>query len=85
MPLSETSSFTSYSANEFGSTQQRQLAGVYRALDAKGCLVMLSNSDTRFVHDLYNGFRIEIVEARAINSAPNRRGPITEVVVLNYG
>lgn len=85
VPLNSTSSFTEYSADSFTARDQEELAYVYRKLDEMGCLVMLSNSDTKFVKDLYNGFRIKKVEARrAINSKPARRGAINEVIVMNY-
>ena len=84
-PLSQTASFTSYSADSFGPEDQRRLADVFAALATKGCRVMLSNSDTEFVRELYRDFRIETVTARrAINSAGGKRGPITEVVVLSF-
>jgi len=83
-PLSATASFTSYAADDFGPDDQRRLAEVFAALDSQGCRVMLSNSDTPFVRDLYPSFRIETVCARrAINSASGKRGPVSEVVVLN--
>lgn len=83
-PLSSTASFTSYAADDFGPDDQRRLADVFAALASQGCRVMLSNSDTDFVRDLYRSYRIETVCARrAINSASDKRGPISEVVVLN--
>ncbi len=85
VPLSATASFTSYAAASFGEVEQRRLAEVFAALDRQGCRVMLSNSDTPLVRQLYRAFRIETVSARrAINSASARRGAISEVVVLNY-
>jgi cob(I)alamin adenosyltransferase len=46
---------------------------------------MLSNSDTPLVRQLYAGFRIQDVSARRmINSDGQKRGPVSEVVVLNY-
>lgn len=85
VPLSSTSNFTEYSADSFSLEDQKRLAEVYRQLHDQGCLVMLSNSDTELVRDLYKGFNIRKVEARrAINSKPGRRGAIHEVVVLNY-
>jgi DNA adenine methylase len=84
-PLTKTASFTSYTENPFGEEQQRELAQVFRALDRKGCQVMLSNSWTPFILDLYRGFHcIEVQAARAINSQASGRGKIREVVVLNY-
>jgi DNA adenine methylase len=54
-------------------------------LTEKGCLCMLSNSHTPFVLELYEDYRIEVVYARrAVNSNPEKRGDLKEVVVLNY-
>jgi len=91
-PISKTSSFTSYAVNgdrsTFGGEDQAELAEIYRKLAAKGCLVMLSNSDTAFVRRLYRdqpGVAIRTVSARrSINSRSDRRGRIREIVVLNY-
>jgi DNA adenine methylase len=84
-PLSSTSSFTSYTKGDFGPKDQEELAEVYRDLGARGCQVMLSNSDTSFVRHLYRGFEVRTVSAlRTINSKGHKRGKISEVVVLNY-
>jgi len=83
-PRSSTSYFTSYTRESFGETDQRELAEVYRALDKKGCLLMLSNSDTPLVRELYKDFCLREVSARRlINSKADKRGPILELVVLN--
>jgi len=72
-------------AAAFGEEDQRELAGVVTELSEKGAFVMLSNSDTPFVRELYGKFRIETVTARrAVNSDANGRGNIQEVVALNY-
>ena len=85
VPLSQTAHFTAYYAEGFGEQEQRALAETFRRLAERGCLLMLSNSDTPLVRDLYCAFRIETVQAtRRINSRAERRGPIGEVVVLNY-
>jgi DNA adenine methylase len=84
-PLSKTANFTSYTAGAFDDDDQRQLAQVFAALTEIGCRCMLSNSHTPFILDLYRAFRVEIVQAgRAINSKASRRGPVDEVLVLNY-
>lgn len=84
-PLTKTASFTSYTEVPFGEEQQRELAQVFCQLDRQGCRVMLSNSWTPFILDLYRGFNlIEVRAARAINSKASGRGKISEVVVLNY-
>lgn len=84
-PLSKTSSFTSYTADSFDEEDQRELTRVVMELSEKGAFVMLSNSDTPLIRELYGDFRIETVRARrAVNSNANGRGSIQEVVVLNY-
>lgn len=84
-PLNRTSNFTSYTKNDFLENEQKRLAATFKEFDEKGCLVMLSNSDTKFIKDLYKNFRIEKVKAnRFINSNSEKRGAITELVILNY-
>lgn len=84
-PLTKTANFTSYTQDTFGEDQQKELAEVYSALDRQGCDVMLSNSWTPFVLDLYKHFDCrEVQAARAINSNRERRGKISELVVINY-
>jgi DNA adenine methylase len=84
-PLSATSSFTSYTSKCFGELDQKRLAEVFAELDRRGCKVMLSNSDNEFVRELYKQFRLETVYAnRAINCRADRRGRISELLVLNY-
>ncbi|HWM86889.1 MAG TPA: DNA adenine methylase [Kofleriaceae bacterium] len=81
-PLSVTAHFTSYTSASFGADDQRQLADVARALVRRGCHVIVSNSDTAFVRDLYRDFRIETVDcARAINSKASARGPLRELLI----
>ncbi|MDD3492274.1 MAG: DNA adenine methylase [Candidatus Thermoplasmatota archaeon] len=84
-PLSATSSFTSYQKDAFLDKQQKQLAQVFRDADKRGCLVMLSNSDTDFIRDLYGGYDIQVVKAkRMINCKAEGRGAINELVIRNY-
>lgn len=84
-PLSKTSSFTGYTKSGFDENEQRRLAEVYRGLDKKGCKVMLSNSETRLIEQLYQDYRIEKVSAgRAISCQGSGRGKISEFVILNY-
>lgn len=84
-PLSKTSSFTSYTADKFGEEEQKQLADAYRELADRGCFVMLSNSGTPLIRELYKDFSVhEIQASRAINSKADGRGKITELLVINY-
>jgi DNA adenine methylase len=83
-PLSTTASFTSYAKEEFGEGEQRELHAVFAEAARRGVRVMLSNSDTRFIRNLYGDFPIHTVQARrAINSDGSKRGNVNEVVVSN--
>jgi len=47
--------------------------------------VLLSNSSTAFIRDLYRDYEIVTVQAkRAINSDADGRGTVDEVLVRNY-
>ena len=87
-PVSKTASFTSYTAGSFLEKEQIELRDAFVELHKRGCFVMLSNSDTPFINELYadiSDVTIHKVSAgRAINSNASGRGKITEVVVTNY-
>ena len=82
-PLNDTS-FEAYTKEGFLEEDHRRLASLFRKLDSRGCLLMLTNHDTPLIRELYKGYRIDVVEVvRAINSdASKRRG--TEVIITNY-
>lgn len=84
-PISETSNFTSYTKDGFGKKHQEQLAECARDLRQRGVSVMLSNNDTPFIRELYEGFCIDNVKcARAINSKGDKRGAVDEVIITTY-
>ncbi len=84
-PISATSDFTAYSRGAFTADDQTQLAQVFAELANRGVQVMLSNSDCPFIRDLYQNFNIYSIQAaRAINSNPQKRGKITEVLVTSW-
>jgi DNA adenine methylase len=85
VPLSPTSDFTAYVPGGFGEAQQKKLAGVFAKLARRGVQVMLSNSETPFVRELYAAYHVEVVHAsRSVNSNAARRGKLHEVVVRSY-
>jgi DNA adenine methylase len=91
-PLSKTSSFVSYSKGDFNDENQADLASFTKVLDSKEVKFLLSNSDPKntipdddFFDALYYGFEIERVFAsRSINSDPEKRGKISELLIRNY-
>lgn len=83
-PLNETSSFTSYSEFDFLENEQFELFEVFDRLSDKGVNVMHSNSDTRFIKDLYKSYDIQqILANRFINSKSSGREKISEVLIKN--
>ncbi|KLU63088.1 modification methylase DpnIIA [Peptococcaceae bacterium CEB3] len=84
-PISDSASFTAYNSGGFSREEQVRLKKFFDALTAKGCCVLLSNSATPFVVDLYAEYEPDVVEAnRAINSNATRRGKVPEILVSNY-
>lgn len=87
-PINTTSSFTSYTAEGFLEKEQTELRDTFVKLHERGCFVMLSNSDTLLINELYSGLEgitiNKITAGRAINSKGSGRGKITEVLVTNY-
>lgn len=84
-PISDTSSFTGYNLDKFGKEEQCRLKHVYDKLTEKGCKVMLSNSATEFIRNLYATYKIITIPAsRNINSVATGRGRIDELLILNY-
>ncbi|MFX1447628.1 MAG: DNA adenine methylase [Promethearchaeota archaeon] len=83
-PLSDTALFTSYTKNSFNRSSQIKLFEVFEELDKRGCKIILSNSYSEFILDLYKDFRIVTLKAkRNINSNSHKRGLINEVLILN--
>ncbi|MEE2961800.1 MAG: DNA adenine methylase [Myxococcota bacterium] len=81
-PVSKTASFTNYTQFGFGEEHQARLAKLFGRLANRGVHVVLSNSDTPLIRELYKDFKIDKIYARrAINSRADRRGPIGEVLV----
>lgn len=92
-PISQTSSFTSYSKFDFGDGEQVRLGSYFTKLDKKyGAKLMLSNSDPtnnnpddKFFINLFSNFQIHKVSAnRMINCNGAKRGHVNELLITNY-
>ena len=84
-PLSPTSNFTAYSRYSFSEDDQIRLKEVFAELAGRDVKVMLSNSDSQFIRELYREFNIHSISAsRLINSNAMKRGKITEVLITSY-
>ena len=86
-PVSNTAYFTDYDVKGFNQEEQQRLKEVFDDLTKRGCFVMMSNSDTKFIRNLYEeyqpGFK-EVTATRNINSNGLKRGRVDELVVINY-
>ena len=86
-PVSITSNFTSYTNNRFTNTDQEELAEIFKKLTDRGCQVLLSNSDSEYIRQLYSEFKENIIAVtvqRAINSKASKRKDHTELIIRNY-
>ena len=88
----DTSSFNDYTKETFNDDAQIRLKEYCDRINEAGFHFMLSNSDCKgknendnFFDVLYQAYQIERVWAsRSINSNPNKRGKLTEILVHNY-
>jgi DNA adenine methylase len=84
-PVSRTSNFTGYTKEDFSEKDQKRLATKFKELDDRGCFIMLSNSCTDAIFELYQEFNIHTVQAtRMINCKAEGRGKIKELLITNY-
>lgn len=86
-PVSNTASFTGYYLDGFNKEEQKRLKEVFDNLDEKGCYLMLSNSRTDFILELYGKYREKfqnVTASRNINSQACKRGKVNEILILNY-
>lgn len=90
-PLSATSSFNSYTKEDFNDLEQIRLRDFCEKIDLLGYNFILSNSDVKgknpndnFFDDLYKQFSIKRVFAtRMVNANAEKRGKLTELLITN--
>lgn len=81
-PITETSSFTEY-IGPFGSKDQVRLFEYFKELDDKGVYVILSNSTSEFILELYKDYEIKTVyRSGTVNSDKTKRGSVPEVIII---
>lgn len=86
VPLNKTSSFTSYTKEGFKDCDQRRIKDIIDSLDDRGVYVLMSNSSSDDVFDLYSpDYNVETVKvARKVNSKAHKRNKIDEFLIKNY-
>ena len=86
-PVSTTANFTSYTNKNFSFDDLNRLAELCNNLDAKGCKVLLSNSDSDDVSELFSKkpWKVSKIQAnRSINSDSKKRTGHFELLIKNY-
>ena len=86
-PVSDTANFTSYTNKDFTYDDLSRLANLCMKLDAKGCNVLLSNSNSKEVADMFSEkpWKISKIQAnRSINSNSKKRTGHFELLIKNY-
>lgn len=85
IPLSTTSSFSSYAKENFSEFDQRRLAQTINDLTKRGVKVIVSNSDTPLSREIYRSLNLFSISAnRSISAAGSSRGRVQELLGVNY-
>ena len=83
VPLSDTAKFTSYSTNKFGQAEQEKLALSAQKLAQRGIPVVISNHDTPFTRQAYNGAIIKAFDVRRFISCDGaNRNKASELLAI---
>lgn len=91
-PISDTASFTAYTANLFDDNAQIELAKFVDLINNRGAKIVVSNSDPKnsnieddFFDNIYSFYNIKRVNAtRMINCNSEARGKIKELIISNF-
>ena len=84
-PLNPTS-FESYTKEGFDIESHKRLAALYDELTIRGCYCMLTNHNTKLIHELYGnkGYKIDIVDVKRMINSDAKNRIAKEVIICNY-
>lgn len=83
VPLSKTSNFTSYAAGGFSAEDQKRLARAARDAAERGAVVLISNHDTPFTREIYQGADFcSFLVQRYISADGENREKAKEIMAL---
>jgi DNA adenine methylase len=83
-PTTKTAYFHDYTKEEFGYLEQVTLAKEFSRLSNIGCTVLLSNSSSSFISDLYQNYNIMTISTiRQINCDASKRLQHQELIITN--
>ena len=86
-PLPGQPSFVGYTEESFPDSSLRRLVRLCDSLSERGVQIMVSNSATEKVRNLFSDERYHIVTVqakRSVNSKADQRGEIDEFIITNY-
>lgn len=86
-PISKTSNFVGYTKQGFSASDQNRVFEFFSEAARRGACVLLSNSDTPEIREMYEGagFIVENVPARrSVSSKSDDRAGVSEIIVRNY-
>lgn len=80
-PLSKTANFTSYVGQRFTQEDQKKLAHYAQKLAKKGAIIVISNHDTAFIREIYQGAQLHTINVtRSISCRGHSRQKAAEVI-----
>ena len=83
VPISATSSFTTYAKENFKLEAQNALADEANKAKANGIRVVISNSDQSITREMYKNSEIESIDVmRSISSKGSTRGKVKELIAI---
>jgi DNA adenine methylase len=84
-PLSNSSSFVSYTKDGFSRDDQVKLKKFVDELTENGVSVMISNNWTDFIVDLWKDYNCQKIDVkRSIAGDAEARGMVNEILIMNY-
>ena len=78
------SDFNRYTRNQFRASDHFRLAALCRELDSRGVRWAVSNSNTDFVRELFEGYNLILIDNRREINLDSRNRNITELLITNY-
>ena len=81
--LGGTADFNRYTSGQFREADHERLAALCRELDARGVRWALSNSDTDFVRELFDGYTLHPIQARREINLNARARNVRELLITN--
>lgn len=76
--------FDTYQKGGFSEENHIRLARLYKKLSDRGVYCMLTNSNTKFIKDLYKGYNIKVIDVKRMINCDGKSRVGQEVIITNY-